>query len=74
MQILFSQGIIRGKTDISSNTRLFLQPNSSYVSLYVTDMKLVATTAHKTKNYLIEEPNNVSNAWGPLQAIVLNYL
>lgn len=74
MQVTYTQGILRGQTTLPSNARLFLQPDGAYVDVYVTDMKLVAVAAHKSKNYLIEEPYNVSHAWGALPLATHCYL
>lgn len=74
MQVPYTQGVLKGQTTLPSNARLFLQADGAYVDVYVTDMKLVAVAAHKSKNYLIEEPFNVSNAWGPLPLATQTYL
>jgi hypothetical protein len=74
MQVPYTQGVLKGQTTLPSNTRLFLQADGAYVNVYVTDMKLLAVAAHKTKNYLIEEPFNVSHAWGPLPLSTQTYL
>ena len=74
MQVPYTQGVLRGQIALPSNARLFLQADGAYVDVYVTDMKLLAVAAHKTKNYLIEEPFNVSHAWGPLPLATLCYL
>ena len=74
MQVPYTQGVLKGQTTLPSNARLFLQADGAYVDVYVTDMKLVAVAAHKTKNYLIEEPFNVSHAWGPLPLATQTYL
>jgi hypothetical protein len=66
MQVPYIQGILKGQTALPGNARLFLQMDGAYVDIYVTDQKLLATTAHKTRNYLLDEPYNVSHAWGPL--------
>lgn len=74
MQVPYTQGVLRGQTTLPSNARLFLQADGAYVDVYVTDMKLQAIAAHKTKNYIIEEPFNVSHAWGPLPLATQCYL
>ena len=74
MQVPYTQGVLKGQTALPSNARLFLQADGAYVDVYVTDMKLIAVAAHKSKNYLIEEPFNVSNAWGPLPLATQTYL
>lgn len=74
MQVPYTQGVLRGQTVLPSNARIFLQVDGSFIDVYVTDMKLMAVAAHKTKNYLIEEPFNVSHAWGSLPTATQVYL
>jgi hypothetical protein len=63
MQLSYTQGLIRGQTDPTRLVKLFLQKSGLTVSIYVTDQPLQAAVAHKSKNYIINEPTNVSAAW-----------
>ena len=66
MQIDYRQGILRGQIDAVYQTKIYLQRDVNYINLNVSPTNLFVTIAHKNKNYLIQEPETVRHAWGPL--------
>src|ERR1017187_3694292 len=66
MQIPYRQGVLRGQIDAIYLTKQYLQRDVSYVNINVIPTNLQAVAAHKNKNYLIQEPEIVNHAWGPM--------
>jgi hypothetical protein len=66
MKLSFRQGIVKSQVD-SNNIPSFLlkEPSSDYITLYINASSTVFTASHGEANYLYEEANIVSNAWGP---------
>ena len=71
MRINFTQGVLRGQIDNLTSEKLYLQKNGDFVDLYVSPDPTVIAFAHGTKNYIVEETNTVSNAWGPFVNMTL---
>jgi hypothetical protein len=68
MELNFRQGILKRQTDIS-NSPIFIQKSSfdnRYLDLIVSPDPTVFAISHFDSNYLIEETNQVTHAWGPL--------
>jgi hypothetical protein len=66
--------VLKGQIDSVFSTKQFLKANGQYVDIYVAPQPLLVTAAHKTKNYLIQEPTSISRAWGPFSSSQLQYL
>lgn len=68
MRIPFRQGLVKYQTDIANNPT-FLQLNpiggDMYVNLVVSPTPLLCAFADGAEDYLNEEQQNVSQAWGP---------
>ena len=75
MKIPFRQGIVRYQTDISQSPDfLYKEISGNYISLYVSPISTIVTFAHGDVDYLLEESNTITNAWGPFQSHTDYYL
>jgi PKD repeat protein len=70
MRLSFRQGIARYQTDVVSSPS-FLQKssNGNYVNLIVSPTPTIIVFAHKGANYVVEEVQSVTNAWGPIPSV-----
>ena len=70
MRLSFRQGIARYQTDVVSSPS-FLQKSSSgnYVNLIVSPTPTIIVFAHNGANYVVEEVQSVTNAWGPIPSV-----
>ena len=66
-KLSFRQGIVRSQEPLFSSA-------GGMVSILATNEPVVITFAHGDSDYLITEPQSVSNAWGPFSAGVERWL
>lgn len=62
MKLNFRQGVVKGKL----GEYLYYNSLNNCIGLNITDFPVIATLAHRSVDYLIQESYAVSTAWGPL--------
>lgn len=72
MQVTYTQGLLRGETDVTT-APIFLTRSTTNVNIYVVNTTLTALAVHSDRTYIIEEPQVVNNAWTGLTGAVNTY-
>ena len=65
MNLNFRQGIVKAPTIAGNVSYLELNNSASTISISISTTSVISTTAFGASNYLIQESNSVSSAWGP---------
>ena len=73
MKLSFRQGIVRYQTDVSNNPDFLQVTSSNYVTLSVAPTPTIVTFSQGNADYLFEETQTITNAWGPFNDTSNNY-